>query len=45
MSSVRRQKHRERAIRMKSLLAVENVEKAAGEGAAMPVSPYSERST
>ncbi len=38
-----RQKHRERAIRMKSLLAAENVGGIAGEGAEMPTSPYSDR--
>lgn len=39
-----RQRHRERAIRMKSLLAAENVDKVAGSDAAMPASPYSDLS-
>ena len=39
-----RQRHRERAIRMKTLLAAENVDKVAGSDAAMPASPYSDPS-
>lgn len=37
-----RQKVRERSIRMKSLLAAENVDRIGGEGVPMPGSPYSD---
>lgn len=37
-----RPKVRERGVRMKSLLAAENVERIGGEGVPMPGSPYSD---